>query len=377
MRVPLTFHRLSLGVSSLVLSSVCVAATAEPVLMTPAQIKAARIQTAPVTSTQQQSGALTLSGTVRPSSSGLLAVPATEDVSVAEVVQPNLSMVKKGDVVLKVFGAALVQAQQALLNAATSARLEHQNLRRDSALLQDGLIAQRRLQDTQARVQMAQFGVQAARQTLLGMGLSADTVRRIEHSGEVRSPVEIQAPANGQLNSLTALAGQRVKAGDPLFQVATAQQPDVLLNASTSQAALVAVGDGVVVPGCTAPGRVTGVGQSINPDTQALDIRVAMPASPCLRLNQLVQATIQSQRKPADPTGFAVPAQAVLNNAGQRWIFIQNTQGFDAVEVQVLSQTGDTAAIRPIHARPNLAQAQVAVSGLALIKGAWRGLGAE
>lgn len=378
MRTLFTSHRFGTGVLGLLLNTIAVAAMAEPVNMTTVQINAGHIETVPVNKSQQPSGSITLSGTVRPSAQGLLAVSAPDDVTVAEVLQPNLSNVKKGDTVLRVFGAALVQAQQTLLNAATSARLEQQNLQRDTALLQDGLIALKRHQDTQSRAQMAQLGVQAARQTLLGMGLSADAVRRIEHGGQVRSPVDIQAPASGQLNALAALAGQRIKTGDLLFQVATAKQPDVLLNASPTQAAQVALGDAVMVQGCRAQGRVTGIGQSINPETQAMEVRVSMSAGgPCLRLNQVVQADVQNGRKSTDGNGFTVPAQAVLNNAGRRWIFVEQPHGFDAVEVQVLSQTSDVAMVRPLTARPSLGQERVAVRGLALIKGVWRGLGTE
>lgn len=363
---------------ALAVAAVCAAnpSHAETIAMSSKQIQAAGVLTSPVLSSDSGVQAVSVSGVVRSASGSVVAVNATEDLTVVQVIKPNLSQIKKGDAVVRVNSAALINAQQQLLSQAANARLERQNLQRDQALLADGLIPQKRVLETQARDQVAQLGLQSARQTLLGMGLSAGAIQSLEKQGVVKPWAELSAPAAGQVNSLNATAGQRVMAGQLLFQVQGQGNAELWLNASAQQAARVHIGDTVEVPGCKSQGTVQGVGQGLNAETQAVDIRVTLndKSSNCLPLNQVVQATVNAK---STQKGLQVPASAVLSTGGKRWVFVQRPDGFEPVEVQVFSQTTELASIAPKDNRLNLGEQLVATRGLAFIKGAWRGLGAE
>jgi hypothetical protein len=93
----------------------------------------------------------------------------------------------------------------------------------------------------------------------------------------------------------------------------------------------------------------------------------------CLRINQFVQLRWQDRGGRANGTVFSVPAAAVVQQGGKFYVFVRQAQGFVATPVSTGSGTG--SELRVLSGLK--AGDEVAVQGVAAIKGAWLGLGGE
>jgi hypothetical protein len=94
----------------------------------------------------------------------------------------------------------------------------------------------------------------------------------------------------------------------------------------------------------------------------------------CLRINQFVQVRSQGQTlRSGEAAVLSVPTQALVQHAGQTYVFVRQPKGFRAVAVR----TGDGGGKEVPVLSGLQAGDQVAIKGVAAIKGAWLGLGAD
>jgi hypothetical protein len=70
---------------------------------------------------------------------------------------------------------------------------------------------------------------------------------------------------------------------------------------------------------------------------------------------------------------FSVPKSALARQGADTVVFVQNKAGFTALNVRVISEQGDEAVV-DAQFKGN---EKIAITGIASIKGAWLGLGAE
>jgi len=144
------------------------------------------------------------------------------------------------------------------------------------------------------------------------------------------------------------------------------------IHAPAAQAALYRLGDTVEVLGAGQRGRLITIGQRIHEADQGVLLR-AQVDNPDGQLlpGQLVSVRLQSRQSGAAGSLYRVPQAAVSFHDGKPYVFIARAQGFEAVAVQIVSAETDQRIIRA--AVP--ARSQIAVRGIASLKGAWTGLG--
>lgn len=275
--------------------------------------------------------------------------------------------VKKGQVLARLQGAQLLELQRDFANARAQAGLAGENLRRDEALFTDGIIAQGRLSATRAAEHQAALQLAEKRQALrlAGAGEPGEAVLNLSGAADIR------APFDGVVLESTAQPGSRVEAMTPLFKLARISPLWLEIQAAPVQAAGIARGDAVAIPGCDQSARVTLVAPSLQSASQSLLIR-AEHRNPggCIRPFQYVQVEIASAQRLADKT-WRVPPSALTRHQDQSWIFIAAPGGFLPVAVKVLEQTADAALV----AAEIPATARIAVKGVVMLKASWLGLG--
>jgi multidrug efflux pump subunit AcrA (membrane-fusion protein) len=351
-------------------------ATGRAFVFSQAEIEAAGIRLAPIqTKTADTGGDLRLSGTVKPAPNAAVTVSATEEATISELLIPNLSHVKAGQVVLRIYSTAFLDAQKSFLQDQSALRLARQTLERDKLLFEEGLIAQRRLQESQNQLSLHSTAEASSRQRLKILGVSAAQMEKIVQRGQLSESIDVAAPVSGQLVSVAARIGQKLMPGDVLLQVLKARLFELELAASVSQGSDVTPGDTVSVPGCALQGKVTGVSSMVDANSQSLLVRalLAQDTADCLRANQYVQVQIRKQTETSKTGGFEVPAGAIVNVGQQAWVFVKTDNGFLATQVKVLGSQNQTRFIEG-----NLvAGRSVATSGTTVLKAAWQGMGKE
>lgn len=302
---------------------------------------------------------------VPPAQMEVIAAPLPALVSTVRVAHGET--VKKGQVLAHLQGAPLLELQREFAQARSQAALAAENLRRDESLLADGIIAQGRLSATRAAERQAALALAEKGQSLRLAGLAEPKT-----GGSLASGTDIRAPFDGVVLEASAQPGQRVDAMTPLFKLGRISPLWAEIQATPAQAAGIAVGDQVGVPGCPSGGRVTVIAPQVDAHDQSLRLRAELPYRvPCVRPNQFVQVDV----RPAETsTSYAwrVPAGALTRHLSRTWVFVEVPGGFRPVAVQVLEESAQSSRV----AVPVDVSARIAIKGIATLKGAWLGLGA-
>lgn len=347
------------------------AAAAEPATMlrwSAAQAEAAGVRTqvveAPAAAAASVAG-MVLQGQVELPPQATQVVGAPLGSVVQEVRVAPGERVAAGQVVARLQSPEVLGLQRELAQAQSQARVAASKLARDEALHAEGIIPTLRLQDSRAQDEQARLAVQERRQVLQALGLAG--------TGALQPQVLLRAPTAGTVLEVQAVPGQRLEAGMPVARLLRGGRLVVVLQATQAQARELRVGQPLALEGCEAPARLVAIVPQVLAGNQAVQVRAEFRADEdCLRVQQYVRATVAAS--PQALTRLAVPAQAVVRMGGAAYVFVRRADGFAAQRVEL--GTAPVGGAWPV--RTGLAAGdEIAVAGIAALKGAWQGLGTE
>jgi len=315
---------------------------------------------------------------------GTVVLPAQQSdmvsMPLAGVVQAVLvapmQSVRAGQAVARIMSPELAQWQREWLLAETQARLAQSKAQRDEQMFADGIVSEHRRNESRAQYEMAQVAARERRQALRLAGVSeAALAKAAAGGGEGLSPqLTLAAPVAGTVLEQLAAPGQRLEAGSPVARIARGGRLAIELQASAQQAQSLHVGDPLSVDGCKTPARITALSPQLSSATQGVQLRAELKGrEDCLRINQFVQVRWQGSAAPAGVAAFSVPAAAVVQQGGRFFVFVRQPPGFVATPVSMGPGGGNEVVITS----GLKAGDEVAVQGVAAIKGAWLGLGVE
>jgi len=237
--------------------------------------------------------------------------------------------VSKGKPVAELYSPDLVSAQQEYLLALKS---------RDR--LKDSPVA--------SISQGGQGLVASARQRLLLLGVKEEQIAGLEKAGQPNIKLPIYTPLSGVVIEKTALEGQYVNMGDPLFTIADLSTVWVEAEVYENEFSFVKVGQPVEVtsagwPGKAFAGRVAMIYPFLDPKTRTIKVRIEL-SNPGLRLkpDMFVNALIKV------PLGSSVviPATAVMDTGTRQVVWIQVKEGtFAPRDVKAGARIGDQVQI--------------------------------
>jgi len=250
--------------------------------------------------------------------------PMADTVSGYGVVSPDtralqtVSLPRPGQIVrLLVSAGQVVKKGVPLLEFATGANaaLGYRRARHavDFARSETARIEQLLSQQLATQSQLA-----AAKKTLA----DAEAALRAQETIGAGQPLEqVSAPFDGVVVTLQAAQGDRLSAGAPVLQLARSGEQRVVLGVEPDNVARVHPGMAVSVTAVFDPerkvvGRVAQVFGMINPQTQFVDVLVAVPGGG-LMPGTRVHARIALSRK----AEWVVPRSAVLRDAQGAYIF--------------------------------------------------------
>ncbi|MBC7213700.1 MAG: efflux RND transporter periplasmic adaptor subunit [Burkholderiaceae bacterium] len=346
-----------------------------PIAWSAAQAQAAGVRTQVVAPAAAGAAAgMVLQGTVElpPQAVEVLSAPLAGVVQ--RVFVSAGQQLKAGAPVAQLLSPELVAWQRDLLQAKEQERLAASRLARDEKLHAEGIIAGFRLEDSRAQHRLAQLNVQERQQALRLAGAAST-------GAQLQPALAVRATAAGTVLEVQAAPGQRLEAGMPVAKLARSGQWAIRLQATPAQAQSLHVGDLLRVPGCKAPARLAAIVPQVDAGNQMVQLRADFDAKEdCLRANQFVQATVLPGATPsgashAVSTGtlLALPAEAVVRDQGRAYVFVKTPKGFVPTPIEVASESGTQVLVRA----GLRSGAEVAVRGLAALKGAWLGMGAE
>lgn len=279
------------------------------------------------------------------------------------LVQLNQS-VKQGAGLLRISGPELGQQQLQLMQAASRVALGRQAAARDAALLEEGIVAQRRVQESRAALKEAEAGLAQAKASLLLSGMPAATIERVAAGGKLEDSLLLVAPRSGLVTRLDARPGQRVEPVTPLLQIAETDRLSLDIQVPATEGARWKPGAKVKVQGREASARIVSSGSMVSSGSQTVTIRAVVDSGAAsLRAGESIAVEMPG----ASTHGWELPLAAVARDGPQAYIFVKTTDGFEA-RTATVAASGD----RKVRVQGAFKDGeQVAVNGVAALKGAW------
>ena len=189
--------------------------------------------------------------------------------------------------------------------------------------------AQPRQSDTGNLGEYADRLVDAARERLLRLDMTAADLDELQKSGRAAETVTFRSPVTGIILEKTALRGMRVMAGQTLFKIADLSTVWVEAEVYETDLASVRTGARAAVavqayPDRSFNARVTYIYPSVTEQTRTVRVRLELPnPEGLLKPNMLATVTLQTPQSNA----LVIPADALVDTGTQQLVFVAEGDG--------------------------------------------------
>jgi Cu(I)/Ag(I) efflux system membrane fusion protein len=215
---------------------------------------------------------------------------------------------------------------------------------------QEELLLARRLEadvakgSDEARANAAAL-VSSARRRLAYWDVPASVIAHIESSGEVQRTVTLRAPASGFVVTKNVLQGQRVMAGESLYQLADLRTVWIEGEVFEQDLPSIRLGQRVTavvqaLPGRELVGRITYIHPTLDAETRTVRVRVEL-SNAGYRLKPGMYATLRVAGT-ARPEVLSVPRSAVLVTGERSLVFVRRDDGMLEPREVTLGVANDT-----------------------------------
>ena len=329
-----------------------------------AQVQALGIQTAPLQS-QAESVRTSFPAQVvmPPNAEQVISSPVTGLISQL-LVQPN-QMVRVGTPLVRIASPELGQLQLQLLQSNTRATLARQAAKREQDLFDEGLIAQRRVQEAQAALQEAEATLKQSKTALRLSGMSMSVIDKVAASGNPQDSLVLAATQAGVVTEIKAKPGQRVDPTTPLIHLAQTGTLWLEIQVPVAESASWATGTKLKVQGRDITAQIMSSNALVASGSQMVVMRALVQGNAGqVRPGELLTVELPVA---ASAGAWGLPLSSVAHDGNQAYVFVRTPDGFEARPVKVSASSGQR-----IHAQgPLKSGEEVAVSGVVALKGAW------
>jgi len=307
------------------------------------------------------------SGRVTLPSDALFALTTLTDATIVRLYAPEQSRIQKGDALIELRSAELIERQHAYIQAlyndeATSSRYE-----RSRGMRQKGIISYETLIDHELAFKRARNERQRLESALRFYGLTQAQITHLKTQKQALPSLTLHAPFSGVITALHAEVGARFEAGATLLNLARANKTRwIELSIPTRHAKHLTQGAQVRFKGHLA--RIKTLGQTLNATRQSLLVRLESEGP--FMVGQFVSGELEHQA-----SRFGIPRRAVVRIEGEEVIFIQKDKGYEPIRITLLSSGVSDDEI--IVQGPLKAGDYVVSVHASALKGIMEGLGAE
>ena len=304
-------------------------------------------------------------------------IPSTQEYIVTAsqaglITKLNVAMgdkVKKGEVLALLNSPDLLSMQRLYLKAVSEMQLGSFAYQRDKKLVEEGVIAERRWQETQSQYNAFVSEVNEHKQLLEIAGMTDSEIDRLGKTHQLSSQLNLHTPISGIVMERMAVAGERIDILAPLYRIANLDELWLEINIPHERIGSIKVGDEVLVENTPISAEITLLGQSVNPENQTIQARARIKGKQtAIRAGQTINTQIIQTSENAV---FKVPDAAIAQNEGKSFIFIRNKEGFKVSPVTVIGKQGDESII----SGDLTGDEDIAINGAVALKANWLGLG--
>lgn len=329
-----------------------------------AQVQALGIQTAPLQS-QAESVRTSFPAQVviPPNAEQVISSPVTGLISQL-LVQPN-QMVRVGTPLVRIASPELGQLQLQLLQSNTRATLARQTAKREQDLFDEGLIAQRRVQEAQAALQEAEATLKQSKTALRLSGMSMSVIDKVAASGNPQDSLVLAATQASTVTEIKAKPGQRVDSTTPLMHLAQTGTLWLEIQVPVAESASWATGTKLKVQGRDITAQIMSSSATVASGSQMVVMRALVQGN----AGQVRPGELLTVELPVAASAgvWGLPLSSVAHDGNQAYVFVRTPDGFEARPVKVSASSGQRIRVQG----PLKAGEEVAISGVVALKGAW------
>ncbi|MBI4002197.1 MAG: efflux RND transporter periplasmic adaptor subunit [Nitrospira defluvii] len=288
-------------------------------------------------------------GTVEPNEHALAEITTLVRGRVIDVYADLGREVKSGTLLALLYSSDLGMAQSAYLKATAKLNVADRAFRRAELLLKEKVIGLAELQRREGEMISLRAEQRETRDRLLLLGLTEEDLRNLDRNHTIRSHVPVVAPFDGRVIVRNLTKGEVVETTEKLFVVAdlsevwvTAKIPEKDIpyiradQTGTGQSVEVHVS---AYPGQVFQGRITYVGDVLEPATRTMRLRLALPNSE-RKLKPEMYATVRVYSEP-EPNVLLLPESAVQRDRDRQFVFVQREpELFEVRDVQLGESNG-------------------------------------
>lgn len=287
--------------------------------------------------------------TVQPNENELAAVTTLVRGRVVEVYVDFGADVKKGTPLALLHSTDLGLAEASYLKA--GARLHEAELAFERArdLLEHKAISLAEFQKREAEVKTARAEAREGRSRLDLLGVPAQEIQRLDREHTIRPDVSLRSPFAGRVILRDITRGEVVETTQKLFTVADLSDVWVVGNVPEKDVRFVHRDQPMearvsAYPDEVFQGKVTYVGDVLDPATRTMRVRVTVP-NPDRRLKPEMFATVRMYSSSPSEV-LTIPLAAVQRDGRGTMVFVQlDPQQFEARPVKLGEERGDVVAV--------------------------------
>ncbi len=260
--------------------------------------------------------------------------------------------VKKGQVLGTLYGTGLTDLQLSLLKAQTQQQLAQRAVERANLLLAAGVIGSAEVQRRQAELGESTAEITVLRDQLKVLGMSEDSISKVESGRTVNSLTEIVAEIDGTVLERKVAVGQIVQPSDTIYELADLSTVWVVAEVPEQAAGDMVIGEIAeteieAFPGQLIAGRLSYISATVNPETRTVQVRIDLP-NPRRKFKPQMLATMNL--KEGAQQRRVVPLTAVVREDNREYVFVQKDE--------------KSFVLRPVEMGPEFEKVRVLVTGV-------------
>jgi len=245
--------------------------------------------------------------------------------------------VKKGQELVTLTSSALAQAEAEYLRAEAEHRKSKLELKRVEGLVNEKIVSQARLQQTQSNYQAAHANLTASKATLFAYGMNKTGINNLIKATQY-GQLTLYAPSSGTIVADDFRIGQHIAAGTRLMQIVDESTVWIEVKLSQAQMSGIKIGLSAVVSTKNSKtkheGKVINIHHRFDQTTRTIGVRMEVEnPEDALHPGMFVQAEIEAG---IAEEALLLPIQAIQRHEGNKFIFIEEKPGhYERREVRV------------------------------------------
>jgi cobalt-zinc-cadmium efflux system membrane fusion protein len=237
--------------------------------------------------------------------------------------------VQKGQVLALLNSTGLSDAQLGFLKAISSKQLAQRAVDRAQQLLKADVIGSAELQRREAELAEATAELDAARDQLVLLGMTAESVEDLRRTRSINSVARVIAPMDGTVLDRKVTLGQMIQPSDTVFDIAELSHVWLVADVPESNSSLLSNGLPVEAHLAAFPerklfGKLSFIGATLNPETRTVRARMDLP-NPSGRYKPAMLASMIFKDKANKR--MVVPLSAVVREGNTESLFVETSPG--------------------------------------------------